>query len=244
MKNPRNFNEEFADNEERKYAYSFDWIIRDYLLRRVSPYLNHDGPTLEVGAFMGDMTSQILDQYPNLTVLEGSSSLCEHLDKRFGNEIKLILNKIENATFTGEFQSIFLVHTLEHLDDPIEALKKIGTWLTEDGKMIIAVPNAEALSRQIAVRMGLIESNRSVTPGEFEHGHRRTYCMDELLSHARKSGLRVAESGGVIVKPLSNSQFDKALEDGVISPEYVRACDDLAREHPKMAASIYIVLQR
>jgi 2-polyprenyl-3-methyl-5-hydroxy-6-metoxy-1,4-benzoquinol methylase len=156
----------------------------------------------------------------------------------------LILNKIENATFTGEFQSIFLVHTLEHLDDPIQALKKIGTWLSDDGKIIVAVPNAEALSRQIAVRMGLIESNRSVTPGEFEHGHRRTYCMDELLSHARKSGLRVSESGGVIVKPLSNSQFDKALADGVISQEYVRGCDELAREHPKMSASIFVVLQR
>jgi hypothetical protein len=67
--------------------------------------------------------------------------------------------------------------------------------------------------------------------------------MDELLSDVRKSGLRVVESGGVIVKPLSNSQFDEALESGIVSEEYVRACDELAREFPNLSASLYVVLQ-
>jgi 2-polyprenyl-3-methyl-5-hydroxy-6-metoxy-1,4-benzoquinol methylase len=192
---------------------------------------------------MGDMTSQILNLFSDLTVLEGSDTLCEHLSKKFGTEIRLIRSTIENASVSQKFQNIFLVHTLEHLDDPIGALRSIGSWLTENGRLIVAVPNAEALSRQIAVRMGLIESNRSVTSGEYKHGHRRTYSMDELLSDVRKSGLRVVESGGVIVKPLSNSQFDEALESGIVSEEYVRACDELAREFPNLSASLYVVLQ-
>ena len=244
MEDKRDFNVEFADNDERKYAYDFDWKIRDYLLQRVAGYLDLDGPTLEVGAFMGDMTSQILRLFSDLTVLEGSEALCEHLNNRFGAEIALIHSTIENASIGEKFQNIFLVHTLEHLDDPVEALKKIGGWLTDGGKLLVAVPNAEALSRQIAVRMGLIESNRSVTPGEFEHGHRRTYSMDELLGDVRKAGLKVVESGGVIVKPLSNSQFDKALESEIISDEYVKACDQLAREFPNLSASIFVVLQQ
>ena len=244
MNNKRNYNEEFADNDERQYAYNFDWTIRDFLLRRVSTYLAQDSATLEVGAYMGDMTSQILQLFSKLTVLEGSAALCEHLNKRFGTEVSLIQNTIEDVEVSEKFQNIFLVHTLEHLEDPVAALKKIGSWLTNNGRMVVAVPNAEALSRQIAVRMGLIESNRAVTSGEYEHGHRRTYCMDELLSDVRQSGLKVVESGGVIVKPLSNSQFDKALEEGIISNEYVKGCDQLAREFPNLSASIFVVLQR
>jgi 2-polyprenyl-3-methyl-5-hydroxy-6-metoxy-1,4-benzoquinol methylase len=244
MNNKRNYNEEFADNDERQYAYNFDWTIRDFLLRRVSTYLEQDSPTLEVGAYMGDMTAQILQLFSKLTVLEGSEALCEHLGKRFGTDIALIQNTIENVVVSEKFQNIFLVHTLEHLEDPVAALKKIGSWLTENGRMIVAVPNAEALSRQIAVRMGLIESNRAVTSGEYEHGHRRTYCMDELLSDVRQSGLKIVESGGVIVKPLSNSQFDEALKKGIISHEYVKGCDQLAREFPNLSASLFVVLQR
>jgi 2-polyprenyl-3-methyl-5-hydroxy-6-metoxy-1,4-benzoquinol methylase len=244
MSSNRNHNEEFADNDERQYAYNFDWTIRDYLLRRVSAFLELDSPTLEVGAYMGDMTAQILQLFSKLTVLEGSETLCEHLGKRFGSDVALIPNTIENVIVSEKFQTIFLVHTLEHLEDPVTAMKKIGSWLTETGRLVVAVPNAEALSRQIAVRMGLIESNRAVTSGEYEHGHRRTYCMDELLNHVRQSGLKVIESGGVIVKPLSNSQFDKALEEGIISNEYIQGCDQLAREFPNLSASIFVVLQR
>ena len=36
MEDKRDFNVEFADNDERKYAYDFDWKIRDYLLQRVA----------------------------------------------------------------------------------------------------------------------------------------------------------------------------------------------------------------
>ena len=79
---------------------------------------------------MGDMTSQIIRLFSDLTVLEGSEALCEHLRNRFGAEITLIHSTIENASVRKKFQNIFLVHTLEHLDDPVEALKKIGDCLT------------------------------------------------------------------------------------------------------------------
>ena len=41
-----------------------------------------------------------------------------------------------------KFDFITLFHVLEHLKDPIELLKKIGTKLTDDGQIIIEVPNA------------------------------------------------------------------------------------------------------
>jgi len=41
-----------------------------------------------------------------------------------------------------KFDFITLFHVLEHLKDPIELLKELGTKLNEDGQIIIEVPNA------------------------------------------------------------------------------------------------------
>ena len=95
---------------------------------------------------------------------------------------------IETAQFGQEFDAIFLVHTLEHLDGPVEALARIGGWLKDGGRLFVVVPNAQAASRQIAVRMGLIDTNNAVTEGERVHGHRCTFSLDTLEHTARSAG--------------------------------------------------------
>jgi 2-polyprenyl-3-methyl-5-hydroxy-6-metoxy-1,4-benzoquinol methylase/GNAT superfamily N-acetyltransferase len=230
---------EFQDNQERRYSYDFDRIVREHLLRRLAPVLKTDGATLEVGAFRGDMTQQLLEYFARLDVIEASSILADEVRARFDDRVHVTTARIEDVAPEKRYQNIFLVHTLEHLDDPVAALSRIATWLDDDGFLFVAVTNANALSRQIAVHMGLIAHNSVVTPGEFEHGHRRTYSLDTLLADVRDAGLRVADFGGVIVKPLANFQFDRALEEGIVGNEYVEACDRLAVVYPDLAASVF-----
>ena len=47
-------------------------------------------------------------------------------------------------------------------------------------------PNANAPSRQIAVKMGLIGTNTEVTDAERAHGHRVTYTFDSLEHHGER----------------------------------------------------------
>jgi len=231
---------EFQDNQERKYSYDFDGIVRDHLLRRLSPALKTKGATLELGAFKGDMTAQLLDYFDRLDVIEASPILADEVRARFPGRVDVTTGLIEEVTPATRYKNIFLVHTLEHLDEPVAMLSRIGTWLDDDGLLFVAVPNANALSRQIAVHMGLIAHNSAVTPGEFEHGHRRTYSLDTLLADVRGAGLEVVDFGGVIVKPLANFQFDLALEAGIVSREYIDACDSLAVVHPDLASSVFV----
>ena len=240
----RDLNEESRDVASRAYAYDFDWVIRRYLLNRVTPLLEQSGATLEVGAFKGDMTAQILMSFPNLTVLEGSSVLAAKLRERFGDAINVHFGLVENSSFVEEFDTIFLVHTLEHLENRIAALSQMSTWLKEDGQMIVAVPNGHALSRRIAVAMGLIRTHCSITPAEWEHGHRITYSIDSFLSDLRDSGLIVEEWGGVLLKPLSNVQFDQALSAEIVGEEYLQALDDLARQFPDLSATLFAVCRK
>lgn len=240
----RNLDHEFAANGERKYAYDFDSIIRSFLLKRVTSILNTQAKTLEIGAFEGTMTRQILDYYEDLTVLEGSPLLASGITNRFGDKVHVVTSMLEETNFEPIFDNIFLIHTLEHLNDPVTALSRIGSWLSPRGFLVVAVPNANALSRQIASEMGLMEKTTSVTEGERLQGHLRTYSMSTLLSDISQAKLHVVESGGVIVKPLSNSQFDLALSTGLISKDYVHACENLAIKYPELCATIFAVVTR
>ena len=240
----RDLDKESQDNSTRSYSYDFDWIIRRYLLQRVSPHLDHEGSTLEIGAFKGDLTSQILTLFPNLSVLEGSNLLAGHLRRRFGSTVRIHELFVESANFASEFDTIFLVHTLEHIEDRVKVLSRVSTWLRDGGRLVVAVPNGHALSRRIAVAMGLIRTHCSITTGEWEHGHRITYSTDTLLADLLEAGLTIESRGGVLLKPLSNGQFDEALRAGVIDEPYLQALDALALDFPDLSASLYAVCRR
>jgi len=34
----RDYNKEHSDSEERKYAYDFDYVLRGYILKALSPF--------------------------------------------------------------------------------------------------------------------------------------------------------------------------------------------------------------
>lgn len=240
----RNHNQEYQDNEGRKYAYDFDTIVRKYLLKRLAPYLKRDGATLELGCYKGDMTEQILEYFQTVTVIEASSDLAEIVRRRFPGKVSVVVSTFEAAQIGEKYDNIFIVHTLEHLDDPVGILTKIREWLTPAGRLFVAVPNANALSRQLAVKMGLVEYNSAVTPAEAKHGHRCTYTMDVLLSQLRRGGFGVLDHGGILVKALANFQFDQAISQGIVSDAYLDACNDLAKTYPELSASLFAVCAR
>src|SRR5262245_958862 len=216
----RNHDREHQDNETRRYAYDFDSVIRKYLLRALESRFKRDGTVLELGSYKGDMTAQILDYFPAVTVIEAAGELARIVRERFPGKVTVIKPSVENVAIESRYDNIFLVHTLEHLDDPVGVLAKVRDWLTPAGHLFVAVPNANALSRQIAVKMGLVESNTAVTPAEARHGHRRTYSMDVLLSHLRAARYRIDDYGGILVKPLANFQFDQAIAHGIVDDAY------------------------
>lgn len=240
----RDLNSEIQNNSERKYAYDFDFIIRKAVLDRVEVWLDLDGRTLEIGAYEGGMTEQIRERFKNLSVLEGSSDLTSKLNEKFKGRVTVYNDLVETFRPRESYDTIFLVHTLEHLDQPREAMQRIVDWLNPNGKLVVVVPNGEALSRQIAVRMGLIESNEAVTHGEYLQGHRRTYTLATLLADIRLAKLPIIDHGGVIVKPFSNGQFDEALKKGIIDHRYVMGCIELSKELPFLSASVYAVVNK
>lgn len=239
----RNLNNEFADTDDRRYAYDFDYRMHEYMERTFLPHLP-SGRALEMGCYHGRFTRRLERLFAAVTVVEGASDLIEVARKEVGPSVCFELCRFEEFLPEGTFDAVFLLHTLEHLDDAVAVLNRIRGWLSAEGKLFLAVPNAYAASRQIAVRMGLISHPTAVTEGEARHGHRRTYDAKSLEADVRKAGLRVIESGGIMFKPLANFQFDRALRESVIDDAYVEGCFELGKSYPELCASLFAVCQR
>lgn len=240
----RELNLEYQDTKERLYAYDFDYIMHNYMLKTFVPWIK-PGKALEMGCYKGEFTKLLTQHYNDLTVLEGSSELIKITKENlFGKNINFIHNTFEQTDFTEKFDAIFLIHTLEHLDDSIGTLKKINHWLSPTGKFFVVVPNAFAASRQIAVKMGLIEHNCAVTDGEWTHGHRKTYSLDTLELEAQKANLRVLSRGGIFFKAFANFQFDSMLKNKIINQDYLDGCFALGMQYPELTASIYLVCEK
>jgi 2-polyprenyl-3-methyl-5-hydroxy-6-metoxy-1,4-benzoquinol methylase len=238
----RDYNDEHRDRS-RKYAYDFDTVLRGYMMRTFDPFLR-PGRALELGCYTGDVTELIAQRYNDVTVVEASDELVAVTRQRLGTRVGFVHSTFETAALDGSFDAVFLVHTLEHLDDPELVLRRIGGWLSNAGRVFIAVPNANAPSRQIAVQMGIVPFNSAITDDERAHGHRKTYSLDMLEHEVARAGLHVLHRGGVFFKALANFQFDKLMGGDVITPEYLEGCYRLGMHYPDLCASIYVVCEK
>ena len=152
--------------------------------------------------------------------------------------------KIEDYVSSNRFQNIFLMHTLEHIEDDVKALTAIRSLLSDSGRLFVVVPNANAASRQIAVAGGIISGTKGVTDSEREHGHYRTYDLVDLKQSVHNSGLKTIAEGGVFFKGLANFQLDQAIETGIIGAAYLKGCVELGKVMPELCSSIYVVCER
>jgi 2-polyprenyl-3-methyl-5-hydroxy-6-metoxy-1,4-benzoquinol methylase len=237
----RDYNQEYKDTT-RKYAYDFDSVLRRYMLRALDPFMP-EGRALEMGCYKGEVTEMLSQRYRDLTVIEASDELVDIARQRVP-AATFIAGRFEDCALDDRFDAIFLIHTLEHLDEPAAILHRVDRWLTDGGRAFIVVPNANAPSRQIAVQMGLISHNAAVTDAERAHGHRATYSLDTLGRVALEGGLRVVHRGGVFFKPLANYQFDKLIGGDVISDGFLEGCYQLGMHYPDLCASIYLVCEK
>jgi 2-polyprenyl-3-methyl-5-hydroxy-6-metoxy-1,4-benzoquinol methylase len=241
----RDYNKESIDNE-RKYAYSFDLdVMHPFMLKAFEPFFNKSGNFLELGSYNGEFTKRFTKYFNDITCVEASDEAIEDAKIKLPSTVKFINSLFEEVTLPEKYDNIVLTHVLEHLDDPVNVLKRVNDeWLSDNGRFFLVTPNAMAPSRQIAVKMGLISHNDAVTPGEEKHGHRITYTLDTLERDAKNAGLNVVHRSGVFFKALANFQWDKLLQTDIISTEYLDGCYELGQRYPELCSSIFLMCEK
>lgn len=245
MNTTRDYNQELKDTVDHQYAYGFDFdVMHPYMLRSFEPFFRQ-GRTLELGSFKGDFTRRLSQRFDDITCVEASSEALRVAKAALPGRIKFVNSRFEDAVLPEKYDNIILTHVLEHIDDPIAVLKRINDeWLADGGRFFLVCPNANAPSRQIAVKMGLISHNSAVTPAELEHGHRCTYTLDTLERDATAAGLNVVVRSGIFFKALANFQWDRLLATDIISKEYLEGCYMLGQQYPDLCSSVFLMCEK
>jgi 2-polyprenyl-3-methyl-5-hydroxy-6-metoxy-1,4-benzoquinol methylase len=244
MSETRDYDDEFKDTSDHQYAYDFDFdVMHRYMLQAYQPYAR-PGNILELGSYKGDFTRRLVGAYTDVTCVEASGLAIEEARQRIGEAATFFHALFEDVHLPGQYENVVLAHVLEHLDDPVGVLKRINDeWLSETGRLFLVCPNANAPSRQIAVKMGLIPYHAAITPSEKAHGHRITYSLDTLERDARAAGLRVVQRSGIFFKALANFQWDRLLKTDIISQAYLDGCYALGQQYPDLCSSIFLVCE-
>ena len=245
MDGKRDYNAELRDTKGHKYAYGFDFdVMHPFMIRSFEPFFRM-GSLLELGSFKGDFTKKFLPCFDDITCVEASDVAIEEAKKKLGDRVTFVNSLFEKAVLPKRYDNIVLTHVLEHLDDPILVLKRINNeWLADGGRFFLVCPNANAPSRQIAVKMGVITHNAAVTPSEAAHGHRCTYSLDTLERDAVAAGLKVVHRSGIFFKALANFQWDRLLQTDIISEEYLEGCYKLGQHYPDLCSSIFLLCEQ
>ena len=218
----------------RNTKWGFYTKIVWYSYVSIKPYF-HGQKCLEMGPADGEMTKFLMHDFKELVVVDAADKYVKVAEKLSDN-IKGYTSLFEEFEPKEKFDTIIMSHVLEHVNDPVEILKRARKWLNTSGRVIAVVPNADSLHRRLGVKLGILERENQLNGQDVEIGHRRVYTREELDKDVKVSGLHVIAKGGIFLKLLSNQQMltfkDEALIEGMF---------ELGKDFPQYCSEIYAV---
>ena len=206
--------------------------VTEYSYSKLKPYLKE--PVLELGPADGVVTEMMIldDVFPDL--VEGSQILTNSLKRKFP-QLSIVESLFEEYIPGKKYNTIVMGHILEHVANPIEVLQKFSKFLTEDGLIWASVPNALSIHRKAAVKMKLLDTPYQLNEADILLGHRRVFDLNSFYELFDSVGLKVINSGGYLLKPLSYGQMEKDW-----TTEMILAFIELGEENIEQAAEIWV----
>lgn len=242
-------NDEMSFLESKIQTYvtsdsSQDRLIKQLAIRTFTPHIKPGGTALEFGCCDGFMTFLISNMVENLTVVDGSKTFISLAKNRVGDNVQFTHSLFENYISEKKFNYIFATYVLEHVNDAINFLNLARNLLTTDGLLFLVVPNARALSRQLARHMGIINDLYELTPNDINHGHRRVYDRPLLNRDIEAAELIQISQGGLLLKPFADFQMNKLIDTEIIGKPQQEGLYKMGLEYPDFAGSLFSVCRK
>lgn len=141
------------------------------------------GEVLEIGSGIGNISRQVMQDNLSLSLSDYNPEYFEWLNKEFNAEknIKEILQidllhknfETEYSRLKENYDSIFLLNVIEHLDDDAKAIENCRFILKTGGNLVLLAPAYEWLYCNL----------------DKELGHFRRYTLKNLIEVLRKKGM-------------------------------------------------------
>jgi len=149
----------YSVNELQIFKWAKNW--KNYYKYNISSYIK-DGPVLEVGAGIGEMTKVLRPLIPS------SEWVCIEPDREnvlqinhlihvgeINKDTQIFEGNIENYDKEKDsFSTVLFIDSMEHIEDDICVLKHISSLIKQDGIVIIVVPAHNFLYSEFDFKIG------------------------------------------------------------------------------------------
>jgi len=207
---------------EGELQYDFDnEILLNWYPQRILNFTKNSKSLLDLGLGHGYTTNIFSKHFEKHIVLDGSPAVIENFKKKYPDcKSKIIETYFETFKSEEKFDVIVMGFILEHVDNPVEILKHYKQFLAPNGKLFVAVPNAEVLNRRLGNLAGLLPNIQELSENDFILGHQRYYTVKSLTEDIEKSGYSIEKMEGIYLKPFTTKQimslnFDKKIIDAL-----------------------------
>jgi 2-polyprenyl-3-methyl-5-hydroxy-6-metoxy-1,4-benzoquinol methylase len=166
---------------------------------------------LETGCASGHMSAQLRSQGCSVVGVEIEASILEPAREWLE---RVVIGDVEDPAlwkeFAGEaFDAILFGDVLEHLRNPLPALREAATHLADSGVVVISVPNIAHADVKTALINGAFPYGES---GLLDRTHLSFFTKDSLIDLVREAGLAVVEIRRITV-PVFATELGVARDD-------------------------------
>jgi methionine biosynthesis protein MetW len=158
------------------------------------------GSVLDLGCASGGLLALLRPHAGRLAGLELSASAAHAASQVADHVVQGSLEDPGLPFAADSFHLVVLADVLEHLADPLAALRRAAGWARPGGAVLLSVPNVAHWQARLTLARGRWPAHDS---GTFDSSHLRWFTRDSVATLLADAGLRDCEVD-VIVPALRN----------------------------------------
>jgi SAM-dependent methyltransferase len=216
--------------------YDFDnEILLNWYPQRIVQHSQGARVLLELGLGHGFTTNKFSTSFERHVVLEGSAAVIQNFHDKFPQcHTEIIETYFETFDTREKFDVIVMGFILEHVDDPLQIMKRYRRFLAPGGKLFLAVPNAEVLNRRLGHLADLLPDMEALSENDLLLGHKRYYTVRTLSDDIARAGYKMDKLEGIYLKPFTTSQLISLQ----LRPSVIQALCEVGIDYPELSCGI------
>ena len=223
--------------------YDFDnRIMLHYYPRRIMELLKESKnlSLLDLGLGHGYSATEFRNSLKEYTILEGDPEIIQQFNRDHQEHgINIIQTFFEDYESEKKFDVIVMGFILEHVEDPLFLLRKYSALLEDNGKLFVAVPNAESLNRRFGNAAGILPDILQLAETDYLLGHKRFFTRGSLKKLCEAVGLTVCREEGLYLKPFTTKQIlSLNLDESILNAMCI-----VGQAYPELSCGILMELQ-
>ncbi|MHB9027165.1 MAG: class I SAM-dependent methyltransferase [Candidatus Latescibacterota bacterium] len=157
----------------------------------IEKHIPRKGSLIDIGCGNGRLLLSARTNGWQVHGLELSPMLAEAIRTRFGIEVEAVNFLDSGESSAGQFDVAVMRHVLEHLPDPVAAMRKIGGLLKPNGYAVLEFPNIEAWDLKVRRRMRSLGLHRKKYRPDYRPGHCNEFSRTSFRLLAETAGFEV-----------------------------------------------------